>query len=342
MISFECDYNNGAHPEVLKRLIETNDEQTLCYDKDSYTKSAKDKIKSACEDNDADVFFLTSGTQTNATVISSLLKSYEGVIAVDSGHINVHESGAIEYTGHKVITLKGKNGKMEADSLRSYMEDFTANYNDGHSVYPGMVYISLPTELGTIYNKEELDLLYKVCCEYNLALYIDGARLGYGMMSEGCDITLPFLAGHCDVFYIGGTKQGALCGEAVVFTHNNAPRNFIAIQKQHGALLAKGRLTGIQFDTLFTDSLYFRLSRHAIDMAMKMKKMFAERGYKFFIDSPTNQQFIIMSNDEVERISKKIVFTHWGPADENNTICRFVTSWATTEESLKELEKIWE
>jgi len=342
MISFECDYNNGAHPEVLKRLIDTNNEQTLCYDKDCYTKSAKEKIKLACDDNQADVFFLTSGTQTNATVISSLLKSYEGVIAINSGHINVHESGAIEYTGHKVIAIEGKNGKMEAKTLRAYMEDFTANYNDGHSVYPGMVYISLPTELGTIYNAKELELLYSVCREYDLILYVDGARLGYGMMSEECDITLPFLSKHCDVFYIGGTKQGILCGEAVVFTHNNAPKNFIAIQKQHGALLAKGRLIGIQFDRLFTDNLYFDLSRHAINMAMRMKKMFAEKGYKFFIDSPTNQQFIIINNDEVERISQKVIFTHWGPADQDHSICRFVTSWATTEESLKELEKIWE
>lgn len=334
MISFENDYNNGAHPRVLQRLMETNDERTLPYGFDRFSEDAKAKIKAACEDDDAVIFFLAGGTQTNATVIDSFLYQYEGVIALDTGHINVHEAGAIEFTEHKIINIPGHEGKMRADDLHRYLEDFKHDGNNAHSVFPGLVYITFPTELGTLYSAAELDAIYQVCRSNNLPLYVDGARLGYGLMADGNDITLPYLARHCDAFYIGGTKIGALCGEAVVFTHNNAHRHFFTIQKQHGALMAKGRLLGVQFDTLFTDGLYFEISRHAIDMAMKMRKMFEEKGYRFWLDSPTNQQFIIMGNDDVERLSKDIIFTHWGMADENHTICRFVTSWATTDEEL--------
>ena len=334
MISFENDYNNGAHPKVLQRLMETNDERTLPYGFDRFSEDAKAKIKAACEDDDAVIFFLAGGTQTNATVIDSFLYQYEGVIALDTGHINVHEAGAIEFTEHKIINIPGHEGKMHADDLHKYLEDFKHDGNNAHSVFPGLVYITFPTELGTLYSAAELDAIYQVCRSNNLPLYVDGARLGYGLMAEGNDITLPYLARHCDAFYIGGTKIGALCGEAVVFTHNNAHRHFFTIQKQHGALMAKGRLLGVQFDTLFTDGLYFEISRHAIDMAMKMRRMFAEKGYRFWLDSPTNQQFIIMGNDDVERLSKDIMFTHWGMADESHTICRFVTSWATTDEEL--------
>ena len=334
MISFENDYNNGAHPRVLQRLMETNDERTLPYGFDRFSEDAKAKIKAACEDDDAVIFFLAGGTQTNATVIDSFLYQYEGVIALDTGHINVHEAGAIEFTEHKIINIPGHEGKMRADDLHRYLEDFKHDGNNAHSVFPGLVYITFPTELGTLYSAAELDAIYQVCRSNNLPLYVDGARLGYGLMADGNDITLPYLARHCDAFYIGGTKIGALCGEAVVFTHNNAHRHFFTIQKQHGALMAKGRLLGVQFDTLFTDGLYFEISRHAIDMAMKMRKMFEEKGYRFWLDSPTNQQFIIMGNDDVERLSKDIIFTHWGMADESHTICRFVTSWATTDEEL--------
>ena len=334
MISFENDYNNGAHPRVLQRLMETNDERTLPYGFDRFSEDAKAKIKAACEDDDAVIFFLAGGTQTNATVIDSFLYQYEGVIALDTGHINVHEAGAIEFTEHKIINIPGHEGKMRADDLHRYLEDFKHDGNNAHSVFPGLVYITFPTELGTLYSAAELDAIYQVCRSNNLPLYVDGARLGYGLMAEGNDITLPYLARHCDAFYIGGTKIGALCGEAVVFTHNNAHRHFFTIQKQHGALMAKGRLLGVQFDTLFTDGLYFEISRHAIDMAMKMRRMFEEKGYRFWLDSPTNQQFIIMGNDDVERLSKDIIFTHWGMADESHTICRFVTSWATTDEEL--------
>ena len=340
MISFECDYNNGAHPKVLQRLTETNDETTLCYGFDRFCDSAKEKIKECCETPDAQVWFLVGGTQTNATIIDSVLHTYEGVVCMNTGHINTHEAGAIEFTEHKVITIEEKDGKMEAETLDRYLDNFMHDGNASHSVYPGMVYITFPTEYGTLYSAEELDNIYKVCRKYDLPLYVDGARLGYGLTADGNDITLPYLAKHCDIFYIGGTKIGALCGEAVVFTHNNAHPHLFNIIKQHGALVAKGRMLGLQFEALFTDNLYFEISRHANEMAMRMKKMFEKKGYKFFIDSPTNQQFIILKNEEVARLKKEVIFTHWGKYDESHTICRFVTSWATTEKELNELERI--
>ena len=340
MLSFESDYNNGTHPAVLKHLVETNDTRSLTYGYDQWSERAKAKIKAACGAPDAQIWFLVGGTQTNATVIDSLLHTYEGVVSVDTGHINTHEAGAIEFTEHKVITLKGKNGKMDAHDLDSYMDEFLHDGNAEHCVYPGMVYITFPTELGTLYTARELDNLYKVCQKYEMPLYVDGARLGYGLMAEPNDITLPFLAKHCDAFYIGGTKVGALCGEAVVFTHNNAHPHFFNIIKQHGALVAKGRAIGLQFDALFTNNLYFDISRHAINMTMKVKGIFKEKGYDFYIDSPTNQQFIVIHNDEMARLSKHVHFTVWGKYDKRHTICRFVTSWATTEEEVEELRTI--
>lgn len=340
MISFESDYNNGAHPKVLQHLVETNEEQTRSYGFDVYCDCAKEKIKVACEAPDAEIFFLAGGTQTNATVIDSILHTYEGVVSVETGHINTHEAGAIEFTEHKVISIKEKDGKMDPQVLDDYLYNFMHDGNASHSVYPGMVYITFPTEYGTLYSAQELDDIFQICQRYDLPLYVDGARLGYGLMADGNDIPLPYLASHCDVFYIGGTKIGALCGEAVVFTHNNAHKHFFNIQKQHGALMAKGRLLGVQFDALFTDNLYFDISRHAIDMAMRMKKIFQDKGYRFFIDSPTNQQFVILSHETVKLLCEKdIVFTHWGPFDKQNMICRFVTSWATKPEELDYLEK---
>ena len=340
MISFESDYNNGAHPLVLKRLIDTNKTKTLSYGYDEYSDAAKEKIKVACENPDAQIWFLVGGTQTNATVIDSILHTYEGVIAVGSGHIATHEAGAIEFTGHKVITIPGKEGKMEAKTLDQFMDDFLHDDNAAHSVYPGMVYITMPTEYGTLYSAKDLDDIYQVCQKYHIVLYVDGARLGYGLTAPTSDITLPYLSRHCDVFYIGGTKEGALCGEAVVFTHNNAHEHFFNIVKQHGALMAKSRLIGCQFEALFTDDLYFTVSRHANKMAKRMKQLFKRKGYEFYIDSPTNQQFVILPNEEVSRLAKEVIFTHWGKYDEHHTICRFVTSWATTEEELAELERL--
>lgn len=340
MLSFECDYNNGAHPKVLENLVKNNDVRTTPYGFDEFSERAKSRIREACGMPDAQIFFLTGGTQTNATTIDSMLYQYEGVICVDSGHINVHEAGAVEFTEHKIITLPEQQGKMSAKTLDKYLDDFMHDGNNAHAVYPGLVYITFPTELGTLYTAQELTDIYAVCQHYDIPLYIDGARLGYGLMADGCDITLPFLARHCDVFYIGGTKIGALCGEAVVFTNRQAHKHFFSIQKQHGAVIAKGALIGLQFDALFTDKLYFKLARHAIEKAMLMKQMFKRKGYEFFLDSPTNQQFVVLPNDIVERLQQQVEFTHWGKADIHHTICRFVTSWATTDEELAALDSL--
>ena len=340
MLSFECDYNNGAHPKVLENLVKNNDVRTTPYGFDEFSERAKSRIREACGMPDAQIFFLTGGTQTNATTIDSILYQYEGVICVDSGHINVHEAGAVEFTEHKIITLPEQQGKMSAKTLDKYLDDFMHDGNNAHAVYPGLVYITFPTELGTLYTAQELTDIYTVCQHYDIPLYIDGARLGYGLMADGCDITLPFLARHCDVFYIGGTKIGALCGEAVVFTNRQAHKHFFSIQKQHGAVIAKGALIGLQFDALFTDKLYFKLARHAIEKAMLMKQMFKRKGYEFFLDSPTNQQFVVLPNDIVEHLQQQVEFTHWGKADIHHTICRFVTSWATTDEELAALDSL--
>lgn len=340
MVSFECDYNNGAHPKVLENLIKHNEARPTPYGFDEFSERAKGRIRETIGMPDAQIFFLTGGTQTNATTIDSMLYQYEGVICVDSGHINVHEAGAVEFTEHKIITLPGKEGKMEARTLRKYLDDFYHDGNRDHAVHPGLVYITFPTELGTIYSAREMDDIYNVCRYYDIPLYVDGARLGYGLMAEGCDITMPWLARHCDVFYIGGTKIGALCGEAVVFCGRQAHKHFFSIQKQHGAVIAKGALIGLQFEALFTDDLYFKLSRHAIDKAMLMKQVFKEKGYEFWLDSPTNQQFVILPDATVDELAKRMEFTHWGQAEGHRTICRFVTSWATTDDDINELKRL--
>ena len=359
MISFECDYNNGACKEVLDNLVRYNDAKPTPYGFDEFSERAKQKIREACGLPDAQIFFLTGGTQTNATTIDSMLYQYEGVICVGTGHINVHEAGAVEFTEHKIITvpssslpssrgeLQGGNGKMEAATLDKYLDDFMHDGNKDHAVHPGLVYITFPTELGTIYTARELDQLYQVCRHYDIPLYIDGARLGYGLMAQGNDVTLPYLARHCDVFYIGGTKVGALCGEAVVFTNRKAHKHFFSIQKQHGAVIAKGALIGLQFDALFSspsgqpgEVLYFRLSEHAVKKAMRMKEIFRKKGYQFLVDSPTNQQFVVIDNEQVERLSHEVEFSHFGQTDHHHTICRFVTSWATTDEDIDTLERI--
>ena len=340
MISFECDYNNGAHPKVMQRLLETNAEITATYGFDVYSEQAREKIRKACETPDAEIFFLAGGTQSNATVIDGMLRSYEAVITIDTGHINVHEATAIEASGHRVIALPDDKGKLTVAELNKYMQAFIHDESRDHCAQPGIVYISFPTEFGTIYSKDELADLYAACQQYGLQLYIDGARLGYGLASPANDVTLPWLASHCDAFYIGGTKVGALCGEAVVFPRGNAPKCFFTIIKRHGALLAKGRLVGVQFDALFTDNLYFDISAHAMRMAMKLKQLFTDLGYQFFLDSPTNQQFLVIPNDKMYELEKQVIFTHWCAADDNHTVCRFVTSWATTEEDLQTLAGI--
>lgn len=336
MLNFGCDYLEGAHEKILARFVETNMVKEPGYGFDSFSVSARKKILEACECPDGEVFLLVGGTQTNSTVIDSLLNNYHGVIAAETGHIAVHESGAIESCGHKVLTLPQHLGKIEAAELKNYLVNFYADETYEHQVIPGMVYISHPTEYGTLYTKEELKDIHDVCREYELPLFVDGARLGYGLAAEHTDVTLPELAKHVDVFYIGGTKVGALCGEAVVFT-KKAPKYFFTTVKQHGALLAKGRLVGIQFDTLFTDNLYLEISRHAIRMANILKAGVLEKGYKLLLDSPTNQQFIIVDNEKYVALKKDVAFSTWEKVDENHTAIRFATSWATKEEDVHAL-----
>ena len=339
MISFTCDYSEGAHPKILERLTATNFEQLPGYGTDHYCESAKEKIRAACEAPEAEVFFLVGGTQTNSTIIAAMLADYEGVVSAETGHIGVHEAGAVEYTGHKVLTIPSHHGKVDPKELRDYLEAATTDPNYEHMVFPGMVYISFPTEYGTIYSKAELEEIHGIAAHYGLPLMIDGARLGYGLTSPACDLTLPELASLCEVFYIGGTKVGCLCGEAVVFPRGNAPKHFYTITKQHGAMLAKGRVLGIQFDTLFTNNLYFEISRHAIDMAMQLKELLRQKGCTFFIDSPTNQQFIVLENKKIEEFGKHVAYDPWDRVDPDHTAIRLATSWATQPEQLEELKR---
>lgn len=334
---FVNDYGEGAHPKVLEKLMETNFQHLSGYGTDAWCDSAKEKIRRACNCPEAEIFFISGGTQSNVIVISSMLQSYEGVISAVTGHIHGHEAGAIEHLGRKVLALPQHEGKLCGCELKDYLATFYADANHEHMVFPGMVYISHPTEYGTLYTKEELTALSDVCHAYNIPLFMDGARMGYGLMSYQTDVTLSDIAELCDVFYIGGTKVGALCGEAVVFTKKNMPKHFLTIVKQNGALLAKGRLMGVQFDTLFTDNLYFEISRHAIDMAEELKKVFKEKGYRFFIDSPTNQQFIVLENEKMQALSEKVDFSFWEKLDENHTVVRFAASWATKKEDIDKL-----
>ncbi len=337
MIRFDCDYLEGAHPAILQKLIETNMDQTIGYEVDPYCESAAEKIRQACACPGAAVHYLVGGTQTNTTVIYSLLRPWEGVIAVDTGHINCHESGAIEGTGHKVLALPNQDGKLTGKMVEDAYEAWKNDASWEHIVKPGMVYISHPTETGTMYTLAELTELSRSCRKLGLPLYLDGARLGYGLAVPGTDITLPDIARLCDIFYIGGTKVGALFGEALVIPDPALIPDIRSLIKQRGGLLAKGRLLGLQFDVLFTDGLYFKLGQHAMDLAKKLKEGFAAKGYSFMCDSPTNQQFPILSYEQIERLSKDFSFDDYGPADENHRYARFCTSWATTEENVETL-----
>ncbi|MGI6580739.1 MAG: threonine aldolase family protein [Erysipelotrichaceae bacterium] len=340
MLYFSNDYSQGAHPEVLKHLVETNMVSVNGYGEDIFCARAKEKIKEAIASPKAEVFFLVGGTQTNQVVINSMLQKHQGVISADTGHIATHEAGAIEFTGNKILAIKHTNGKINSDDLKEYLKNFYSDENHEHMVYPGMVYISFSTEYGTIYYKDELVSLHNVCQEYQIPLYIDGARLGYGIMAEDSDVTLKDIAENCDVFYIGGTKIGALCGEAVVFTKNNVPVCFTTLIKKHGALLSKGRLLGVQFETLFTDDLYLKISKHAVEMATYLRKGLKEKGYKFFIENKTNQTFIILENEKLKKLQEKVVVSFWEKYDENQTVIRLATCWATQKEDVVKLLKI--
>jgi len=340
MISFASDYIAGAHPQVLQRLVESNLEVLPGYGSDVYSERARQKIAAACQCPDADIHFLTGGTQTNAVVISTMLRDYQGVVAAVTGHVNGHEAGAIEYSGHKVLTLPEHAGKIDSTELAAYLRSFYADENQEHMVFPGMVYLSHPTEYGTLYSKAELTQLADICHQYHMVLYLDGARLGYGLASLQTDVTLADIARLCDVFYIGGTKVGALCGEAVVFCKRNTPPHFMTQIKQRGALLAKGRLLGVQFDALFTDDLYLQIGRHAIQMAESLKAILREKGCSFYLDSPTNQQFIVLENERLQRLQEHVVVSFWEKPDDQHTVVRLATSWSTTEEDLARLRAL--
>lgn len=337
MLHFDSDYMETAAPEILERFLKIGGEQNAAYGLDSYSERAVRLIAEACGKPEALVKFLIGGTQSNAVVIDALLSRYEGVIAADSGHISVHEAGAVEFCGHKVITLPQREGKLTAVSVERYLTDFYADETCDHMTQPGMIYISHPTEYGTLYTKEELIALRDVCDRFQLKIYLDGARLGYALTANGADLTLRDIAALCDGFYIGGTKVGALLGEAVVIPNPQLAPHFFTQIKQHGALLAKGWLLGLQFETLFRDGLYFRLAAHANKMAAILKKGLKEKGYTFYIDSPTNQQFIVMENQAMAALAEKVGFGFWKKFDENHTVIRFATSWATKEADVETL-----
>lgn len=337
MIRFGSDYQEGAHPRILKRLAEVNFEQSPGYGEDEFCAEARRLIREKCAAPEADVQFLVGGTQTNFTLLAAALRPHQGVIAADSGHIAVHETGAVEATGHKVIALPGANGKLAAGQVSEYCRRHFADDSHEHMVMPGAVYISNPTELGTLYTRGELNALRGVCDHWNLTLYLDGARLGCGLASPENELDLPFLASVCDAFSIGGTKQGALFGEALVLLRDDLKRDFRYILKQRGGMLAKGWLLGLQFAELMRDGLYEELSDHAIHLAMRIRRALREANVSFLVDSPTNQQFPIFTNEQVRRLSAKYAFSDIRPLDDGRTAVRICTSWATRSEDVDQL-----
>lgn len=337
MIRLNCDYSEGAHPQILEKLMETNFEQTNGYGMDPYCEKAINLIKEKCKSEDVDVHFFVGGTQTNLTVISAALRSHQGVISADTGHVNVHESGAIEATGHKVLAIKSVNGKLTAEQIQKVYDDHYNDETHEHMVQPKLVYISNPTEIGTIYSKQELTEISETCRKNNLILYMDGARLGYGLCAENNDLDLPTIAKLCDAFYIGGTKIGALFGEALVISKETLKEDFRYILKQKGGMLAKGRLLGLQFVALFEENLYFEMSTHANNMAMLIKKACIEKGYPFLTDSTTNQQFPILPNKVLDKLKQNFEYSFWQKIDGDHSAVRFCTSWATDIKAINEL-----
>ena len=336
-IMLASDYQEGAHPAIMKRLVETNLLSNAGYGADEFSESARKRIRTACACPNASVYFLVGGTQTNATVIDALLAPYQGILAAESGHISVHEAGAIEFGGHKVLTLPHHYGKITAGQIEETCSAWLFDGNRDHMVMPGMVYISQPTEYGTLYSRAELTAISEICRKFNLKLYVDGARLAYALSCPANDVTLPDLARLCSAFYIGGTKCGALFGEVVVLPDPGLIPHFFTIIKQHGALLAKGFVAGLQFDTLFTDDLYFHIGDSAIRAADKLREAFTEHGYPLAFDSPTNQIFLTVTKEQQDHLDSFAVSSFWEKPDEDHTIIRFATSWATTEEKISQL-----
>ena len=339
MITFESDYMEGAHPRILEALGRMNYAQLSGYGSDPVSEGAREKIRAACSAPDAEVYFLSGGTQTNQVVISTLLRPYEAVLCADTGHINGHEAGAVEATGHKVLALPGENGKLDPDAACAYLESFFQDANHEHMAFPGMIYISYPTEYGTLYSLAELQRLHALCRRFAIPLFVDGARLASGLASRDCDLTLPDLAKVCDVFYIGGTKCGALLGEAVVFPDPAfCPAHFMTMMKQRGALLAKGWVIALQFDVLFSDGLYLEQGKHAVDRAEELKALFRRKGIPFFLESPTNQQFVILEDDRYAALQQHVRAGFWEKYSPHETVVRFCTSWATPAETISQLE----
>lgn len=337
MIRFDSDYVEGAHPLILEKLMETNMEQTIGYGEDSYCSKAAETIRELCSAPKADVHFLVGGTQTNVTVITAALRPHQGVITAGTGHIQVHETGAVEAYGHKIIVLDSENGKLCAQQVEAAVDSHYLSESREHMVQPKMVYISNPTELGTIYKKNELSELSRICKKYGLFLFLDGARLGYGLCCKENELELRDLTEYCDTFYIGGTKNGALFGEALVIVNERLKEDFRYQIKQKGGLLAKGRLLGIQFLTLFQDGLYFKMAEHAIVLAEYLQQSLAEMGILFYVNSPTNQQFPILPNEVVAKLGKSFTFSFEAKVSESHSAVRFCTSWATKRENVTAL-----
>lgn len=341
MLHFESDYLEGAHPKILQMMAETNGEQTSGYGFDPCCERAKAKIREACACPDAEIWFVPGGTQANSVVLDALLATWQAAVAASTGHICDHEAGAVEAHGHKVYTVPEKNGKLAPQALRSFLADFAANDNRDHMAAPGAAYISHPSEYGTIYSAAELRELHRICGEYRIPLFLDGARLGYGLAVADTDVTLKLLAECCDVFTIGGTKVGALLGEAVVIPKKGSVPHFFTVMKQHGAVLAKGRLLGIQFDVLFTDGLYLQIARHAVELADRLETGLKAKGCRIFIESPTNQKFLILDNKKLEELKPYARFGFWEKYDDGHTVVRLATSWATREEDVEALLKLF-
>ena len=339
MIYFQCDYVEGCHPKILEKLTETNLEQTPGYGVDRYCESARKKIQTACGLPEAEVHFLVGGTQTNLTVIAALLRPWQGVLSAETGHINCHETGAIEASGHKVLSLPSQDGTITGAQVREYCREHFGSGIKEHTVQPGMVYISHPTENGTLYTKAQLTELKNACREYGLPLFIDGARLGYGLTSPDSDLSLQDIARLSDVFYIGGTKCGAMFGEAVVAANPALAPDFRYMIKQRGGMPAKGRLMGIQFDVLFTDNLYFSICEKAVRQALEIREAFCQAGIPLYGESHTNQQFVMLTQGQMDRLGEKYAYEIWGPGGDGRTIVRFCTSWATRDEDVEALKK---
>lgn len=342
MIFLANDYASGAHPSVLHAIVESNTEFLTGYGEDIYCERARAKIRESCDAPQADVFFIPGGTQANMIVLKALLGSCEGILAADCGHISIHEAGTIEAGGHKILALESADGKLTASAVSAFVEAFYMDRNHTQMVYPAAVYLSYPTEYGAIYSKEELYAIAATCREKGLLLYLDGARLGYGLAVPDADATLTDIAAVCDAFYIGGTKVGTLCGEAVVFPNGNAPKYFTTFIRQQGGLLAKGRLLGVQFDALFTGDTYVSICKPAICCADALRDAFRRKGYTFYVDTPSNQLFVIMSDTQLQRLQEHVVCRFWKKLDASHTVVRFVTSWATTADDIRQLEAVLE